>query len=607
MSNQHILEFLNYYCSDEILNPQYAVLLKGKWGSGKTHFINSYKKQLDEKKKKHIYVSLYGVTSFEEIETKFLEASNPEIFNQKTIYIATLSKALINSKIKDSLNKVKQSLSFLNSKDRILIFDDIERCSINIVDLLGYINYFVEHHSYKAILIANEKELEENNKYNQIKEKLIGKTFEFISDVSLVYKSFIENQNSKNIFEKYEEDIVSIFINSHTNNLRILRQSILDFDRLYNCVLKDHSNKDELIKELVIVFFILVFEYKTKSSNLFKRLNTDVKDSIVRGMLKHESSESIKKSIYEEIEEKYKIFSQIDLLLSVNNWQNIIQDSYINKNKINDELYESKYYENQPSWRRLWSYRYLNDDNFDEVFNNVISNLKNCQYKELFLVMLISSTILELKKNDLINLKEDEIIMIIKKQIDYLFTNNLILENHIIFKEKTINCYVYNSLGFNTDLDGLEAYKKIKSYISYKIIEEEKKYYTKAYSKIVNSIRNEPSDLFILLDKDSKNIISYEDKPIFNYINVDSISKLLINATSEAQYIFGGILEDRYEHKIYTEKLESEFDFIYDLKNIIEKEIERKKGKISGYRLKVNLLNGINKALENIEKYKKIT
>ena len=47
----------------------------------------------------------------------------------------------------------------LNTKDYILIFDDLERCSINIINLLGYINFFVEHQSYKVILIANEKEL----------------------------------------------------------------------------------------------------------------------------------------------------------------------------------------------------------------------------------------------------------------------------------------------------------------------------------------------------------------------------------------------------------------------------------------------------------------
>ncbi|MDD3264218.1 MAG: hypothetical protein PHT94_04980 [Candidatus Nanoarchaeia archaeon] len=40
----------------------------------------------------------------------------------------------------------------LNTKDYILIFDDLERCSI-----IGYINFFVKYQFHKVILIANEK------------------------------------------------------------------------------------------------------------------------------------------------------------------------------------------------------------------------------------------------------------------------------------------------------------------------------------------------------------------------------------------------------------------------------------------------------------------
>lgn len=208
MSNQHISQFLDYYCDNEKLkNPQYAVLLKGKWGSGKTHFINKYRKELDTKKQKYIYVSLYGVTSYDEIETKFLETIHPFLYNKKTIFTGKIAKQLLKGTFKIDLDGDKKdddSVSLkipdfklddlFNTKDYILIFDDLERCSINIINLLGYINHFVEHQSYKVILIANEEEFEETRKYYQIKEKLIGKTFEFISDASSAYDSFLNDE-----------------------------------------------------------------------------------------------------------------------------------------------------------------------------------------------------------------------------------------------------------------------------------------------------------------------------------------------------------------------------------------------------------------------------
>ncbi|MFY4759348.1 P-loop NTPase fold protein [Aliarcobacter butzleri] len=209
MQNKHISQFLNYYI--ELSNPQYAVFLKGKWGSGKTHFINEYKNELNKNKQKYIYVSLYGVTSYDEIETKFLEAIYPRLYNKKTIFAGKIAKQLLKATLKidwDADGKADGSVNIqipnfkpedlLNTRDYILIFDDLERCSINIINLLGYINFFVEHQSYKVILIANEEELEKTEKYTQIKEKLIGKTFEFISDANSAYDSFLgelENEN----------------------------------------------------------------------------------------------------------------------------------------------------------------------------------------------------------------------------------------------------------------------------------------------------------------------------------------------------------------------------------------------------------------------------
>lgn len=41
--NTLILDFLNSYADNP--NPQYAVMLKGKWGCGKTHLIKQWKKR----------------------------------------------------------------------------------------------------------------------------------------------------------------------------------------------------------------------------------------------------------------------------------------------------------------------------------------------------------------------------------------------------------------------------------------------------------------------------------------------------------------------------------------------------------------------------------
>lgn len=94
-SNEHIEEFLNYYLEKET-SPDYAVLITGCWGSGKTYFIKQYLagKNPDGQKKdvaqirewltgceKYtvVYASLFGAKSREDMDARVLETLKPVI------------------------------------------------------------------------------------------------------------------------------------------------------------------------------------------------------------------------------------------------------------------------------------------------------------------------------------------------------------------------------------------------------------------------------------------------------------------------------------------------------------------------------------------------
>ena len=83
LNNKEIIEVLEEYVNNP--KKQYAILIDGEWGCGKTHFIkNEYIKKEDANK---VYISLYGVKSKEEINKK--------------IYYAIIDKKIkINKKVK---------------------------------------------------------------------------------------------------------------------------------------------------------------------------------------------------------------------------------------------------------------------------------------------------------------------------------------------------------------------------------------------------------------------------------------------------------------------------------------------------------------------------
>lgn len=167
--NKHIEDFLNYYFELKS-SPHYAVMLKGKWGVGKTWFLKEVIESLynsDYRVKTHLYVSLYGVTSFEEIENEFFRQLHPVLSSKGMALARKVGKGLLKATLKIDLSGNGKSDASLtsqvpdinlpdylsNTEGLILVFDDLERASIDIESLLGYINYFVEHQGYKVVII----------------------------------------------------------------------------------------------------------------------------------------------------------------------------------------------------------------------------------------------------------------------------------------------------------------------------------------------------------------------------------------------------------------------------------------------------------------------
>ena len=74
--NKHIEEYLDYYF-DGKKNFEYAVLLNGAWGSGKTWFVKKYIEKQILKDKKVAYISLNGISKTSEIDEAIFKCIHP--------------------------------------------------------------------------------------------------------------------------------------------------------------------------------------------------------------------------------------------------------------------------------------------------------------------------------------------------------------------------------------------------------------------------------------------------------------------------------------------------------------------------------------------------
>ena len=91
--NENIKRALNQYLDNP--DPQYALMIKGKWGCGKTFFVQKWMKIGEECSKdnvlKPIYVSLYGLKNTHEITTAINKVLYPRLYGK----VANVGKSLL--------------------------------------------------------------------------------------------------------------------------------------------------------------------------------------------------------------------------------------------------------------------------------------------------------------------------------------------------------------------------------------------------------------------------------------------------------------------------------------------------------------------------------
>lgn len=180
MTEKQITEEILRYLSDKAYN--YAVLIDGEWGSGKTFFVNNTltkainKQEIKFKTNRNVkYISLYGCKDMadvqENIAWSFAEDARKKIKNRMkwgtTVEKVSSNILLSSQKIGNVIMKkflpeaslYKISSDWLNLGSFIFIFDDLERCDCPVNEVFGFLNELVEHENTKVIIIANEKEL----------------------------------------------------------------------------------------------------------------------------------------------------------------------------------------------------------------------------------------------------------------------------------------------------------------------------------------------------------------------------------------------------------------------------------------------------------------
>ena len=436
---------LDYVRSDYT---DYAVMINGEWGSGKTYFWNNKIKpkidgmQYNGKRYSSIYMSLYGISNLEEISKKiFIETTQLMDKNVKK-HMETSGKYTIPEYAKTGLNMANlfganpngEKINYENffaTDDKVLCFDDLERANVDVIDILGYINNFVEHDHIKTIIICNEKELstklknsnlemktfiatylldkqgelsnddgkpmveriqekieyvfDKANDYERIKEKLIGETFEYRPEFNYIINGILMRyENDKELIRFLRENtpyIINTFHKSGTRNLRILKHSLNDFKKIYEMLNKYYPNTNYRVLQTMLIFTIAIsFEIKagkiTKDKFVNIQNNEEYKATVVSSKVFMDNRQFYIKEFdnnyYYNFKAEYRFFKFIEMYVRTR-----IFDTRRFKEDMED-IINTVDTEKLPGYKRLLTEEFwkISDDQFPKVIEDIMSDVK---------------------------------------------------------------------------------------------------------------------------------------------------------------------------------------------------------------------------------------
>lgn len=565
--NENIVNFLNGYMMNP--DPQYAVLLKGKWGCGKTHFsnhwIDTYQKQeAEDKVLEPVYVSLYGLSETKQITTAINRVLYPILYGKAAkagkTFLKFMSAIVLKCDVdwnKDgnsdfSMDLGLDALSIFKSEDEqvkkgnLLIFDDLERCDIPMKKLLGYLNFFVEQCNCHLIVIGDEDKIAEgeNKKiFGEFKEKTIGREFEIATDIHSALDTFV-NQTPKNDFVVgHQEQIEKFFAMTECDNLRILRQALWDFARFEESM--TGFSEDERYENIMIhvlgTYIISYCEYRGKNHQLF---DAWIQYAIKGQQFDKEKIENLKSQLgylhqrYNNVCQRlsnYQTFKIefVERVLLELNTGNSIKD-YVGKEYF-APIAEVR------SWARINEVYAMSNKEFisfyrtliDDICGIQVTSMKNLGYAIAYLVYLDSRAIKEFDEKDFNNICEA-----LPKYWEAFQDEESVYDARMAFS-RGVNSYMTT-----------EKLKRLPE-ICAKFNEEYEnrlKMSKNLMTRTLEELSDSNVDELCTLNKQAlpDHSCTYDMVSIFNHVDMDKLMDNLLNLSNESLNSFTHFIRDRY-------------------------------------------------------------
>lgn len=587
MNFDELNEYIKHYIEKD--KTQSAIMLTGDWGTGKSFYIHNSLEPFLEKpnngKHRCAIVSLYGLENTSEISKRIYfelrsigiskkskmnstgRGAKPEALSNGKTVAKILAKTVLNGvtnmigfdigSIDDNdLEKVYSSIDLTN---KLVIFEDLDRSKIDIIEILGYVNNLVEQDGAKVLLVANENEIltyfdsqpdvngktqkvpdEKTEIYLKAKEKTISDTVIFKGDIENAIKNIISsfNNTTLNQFNSHEKinDIINIMKSQSNYNLRSLifacQKTVDIFEKI------DYLNSLEFYM-IQSLFYGTIF------------LSMEIKNGIIPDI-------PFNGSLYKTVDHaNYLVYHFCYVFIRM---------QHLNMNEVGitfsehrkHKLYKKENFEDDNDLKIVFSYFIYSENAVRAAFSNIESRLVMSNDIPLYSYGKLAYSLIKI--NSVLD-------------IDYIMCQQMMIKN--IKKEKN-----------NIDINDFDL-----SLSNYSFDNDKEKYQFTLFSKEITraliSISSNNTFNFLYTSSDIEQLYNYvinnkkqlsSRKKFLSDFDLAKLIEMIFKCSSLNLDVFRKILLTIYANAGRNDFLTADITFMEDLKNELENSLSHNYG-----------------------------
>ncbi len=503
--------------------PDYAVMVEGPWGCGKTYYwkntvipfiIDKYSQK--ENKITPVYVSLFGA-DYEKSVRRITFNTALGVVKKNSIIERIANRISGKKSLKDGkVGKILEPISRLfsnqgwyrNSEDAalsllsgfngniLICIDDIERSLLVPTEFFGLVNLLVEQYGIHVVALCNERgsiseNTHENDAYSRQKEKCFSASYKFQENEDEVIAAIISkitDHFSQEWAIQNKTQICNTFSRIDLHNYRIIRRIIHSFSSsvfpVWNSLTPAQKDTEKLRHAFTFLSACFVElgmnACKKNEFSSIKEYENILRASIFQSMSgNHEKNSKSEESVFVEKfflkyhgklpGYDYKGIAWFDSLFS------FFLDGFLDIELLKKEISIQTEILDEPD-RSLtllngWFYG-ISDSEFQRALCVSWDALRNGSIKDPNIFLRLFRSIMFISKNNMANISEDEVLDEFRKNLE---TSCSRISEDFEFS------YPF-SLEYTSGVEK-EIFTEIKSEI-----ENQKKKYRK--SKLITSIEN---------------------------------------------------------------------------------------------------------------------